>query len=555
MAYSPNSFTGPAADPGGGYYQPGYDVYQTSGSADYSWLWYTDYERITDGTQVLDHHREDVNTEARARRGYTPKIRHTIAEADGREALARDLFFSLYQPEPKGHEVPLLPGYRMHGQVLSSLWSTNSFQELHDQSRGDDYLASLAAQGSWKTMLSNLDAETLAAMDRAAALEAALAEMKGQDEELEDAALLTRLTPAQRARLAALRAELAKRITELEADPQRQPDPLTQEQLDALAAAMASGIAKTADEVAEIDEALGLFGMGQNGAGRGKGLQWGRGATYEQKLELAKRMGQNETLRRIAELAGRMVAVALEVQRTRTQEVEEEIQDLVLGRDLDKLAPSDLALLGATNPLLKKLFYIRYAQATLAEFVLDGLDVEGRGPIIIAVDNSGSMGGQKEVWSKAVLFALLRVAQDQKRDVVVLHFDEDISRTDKFENGKMQMRDLLDTLEFFSGGGTNFNSWMEAAITQAGRSRFDKADVVVITDGYGHIAPDVASRWNAFRKARAMQAYCVLIGPENSLEALHNTIGGLVDGLAATDPTVDPHNAALNMVFGVGIRT
>jgi uncharacterized protein with von Willebrand factor type A (vWA) domain len=94
------------------------------------------------------------------------------------------------------------------------------------------------------------------------------------------------------------------------------------------------------------------------------------------------------------------------------------------------------------DPDLEDLFYLRFAERGLMQYDLIGHEPEGQGPIIIAIDESGSMttdyGGMTgEVWSKAVMLALLSIARLQKRDLAVIHFSgpNDL-RVDLFPKGQ-----------------------------------------------------------------------------------------------------------------------
>jgi hypothetical protein len=102
----------------------------------------------------------------------------------------------------------------------------------------------------------------------------------------------------------------------------------------------------------------------------------------------------------------------------------DEITSITAGTNIERLLPSEIALLA--DPDLEDLFYLKFAEHNLMQYDLIGHEPEGQGPIIIAIDESGSMmtdyGGMTgEVWSKAVMLALLSIARLQKRDLAVLH--------------------------------------------------------------------------------------------------------------------------------------
>ena len=120
-----------------------------------------------------------------------------------------------------------------------------------------------------------------------------------------------------------------------------------------------------------------------------------------------------------------MTRIALDVQRTRVTHPPDEVVNIRMGRDLSHLVPSQWALLA--DPDTEDIFYQNFAEGRLVQYDLVGSEKLGQGPIICALDSSGSMADPigsvtKEAWSKAVMLALLAIARKQGRDIVVLHF-------------------------------------------------------------------------------------------------------------------------------------
>src|SRR5439155_502145 len=57
----------------------------------------------------------------------------------------------------------------------------------------------------------------------------------------------------------------------------------------------------------------------------------------------------------------------------------------------------------------------RLVEGRLLSYSLRGVDERGRGPMIVCLDGSGSMAGDKVIWSKAVALTLLEIARRQRR--------------------------------------------------------------------------------------------------------------------------------------------
>jgi uncharacterized protein with von Willebrand factor type A (vWA) domain len=167
------------------------------------------------------------------------------------------------------------------------------------------------------------------------------------------------------------------------------------------------------------------------------------------------------------------------------------------------------------------------------QYDLIGHEPEGQGPIIVAIDESGSMmtdygGLTGEVWSKAVMLALLSIARLQKRDLAVIHFSgpNDL-RLDLFPKGEATPAEAITCAGFFFNGGTVFEPWMERALELVDESRFEKADVICISDGITSISPEAQAEWMKRRAERSMRVYGVLIGA-NQGEALLDGISDAV---------------------------
>jgi len=193
--------------------------------------------------------------------------------------------------------------------------------------------------------------------------------------------------------------------------------------------------------------------------------------------------------------------------------------------------PSEIALLA--DPGLEDLFYLRFAERGLMQHDLIGHEPEGQGPIIIAIDESGSMttdyGGMTgEVWSKAVMLAPLSIARLQKRDLAVIHFSGpgDL-RLDPFPRREAAPVEVIACASFFFSGGTVFEPWMEKALDLVDGSQFEKADVICVSDGISDVSSEAQAEWTRRRAERGMRSYSVLIG-SNQGEALLDEISDAV---------------------------
>jgi hypothetical protein len=199
--------------------------------------------------------------------------------------------------------------------------------------------------------------------------------------------------------------------------------------------------------------------------------------------EILQALRENPTLRRIATLAGRLKVAARAAQRSKAKYVPEQIVDVTLGGEISRLLPSELVAFAA--PELETLALKRLIERQCLEYSLEGTERKDRGPLVLCVDESGSMHGAPHEFACAVGLALLEICAMQKRVFAYLHFDSVVSREWIVEDPtKVQFGQLLEEVSYFSGGGTNFEPPLKRATEMiAGSSALTDADVMLLTDG------------------------------------------------------------------------
>ena len=267
---------------------------------------------------------------------------------------------------------------------------------------------------------------------------------------------------------------------------------------------------------------------------------WGTGAITtadvvgdEIKAELARHVAKNKKLQALAQQAGRMKRIAAAKQRSKADHARDEVTDIERGADLQRLLPSELVKL--TDPVLSLEFARGFFERSLLQYKLTGSETLGRGPIIVCIDQSSSMKGSKEIWSKALALALLQVAVLQKRRCRVVHFNGAVVRVDDWSPGRIDPLELVASMEPFYGGGTAFEPPLSSAL-DAIRDLPDlkKADVVLVTDGEAAVSGGFATKWAAAKKSQAFTCYAVHVDAPGgvaptSLQAIADNVLGLAD--------------------------
>jgi uncharacterized protein with von Willebrand factor type A (vWA) domain len=257
------------------------------------------------------------------------------------------------------------------------------------------------------------------------------------------------------------------------------------------------------DDVSEVRDFLQAWGM-EAGDSTNR-------ITYESKKKALQRLRNSSKVRKLTELVGRMKKLAINEQKTKAPEGAEAIKSVITGNDITSILPSEKALLASGNKALKKSFYRKFHQKELLQYDMDVYESMGKGPMIVCVDTSGSMSGDREHWSKAVALALLEVANKQKRNFACIHYDSRIQHVWEIPHGELQPDAVFDIAEYFSGGGTNFEQPLRKSVQILEKSAFSKADIVFITDGDCYVHDDFLDEFNEKKKEKEFQVHTVLI--------------------------------------------
>lgn len=208
---------------------------------------------------------------------------------------------------------------------------------------------------------------------------------------------------------------------------------------------------------------------------------------------VAERVKNDSRLRRIALLAGRFKRIAAQKRRQRVRHGADEVADVEQGADLARLLPAELARLRRARlrlALLRDLLERRAMQ-----YRIEGMEQLGKGPLVVCLDKSGSMGGNPDIWATAVALALLEVAQRERRPFALIGFDAGIVH----ESVVLPGQELPEAGLFVQcSGGTDIACAFDRAlsIVEHHPGAMRRADVVIVTDGASDArrAPELRER-------------------------------------------------------------
>jgi uncharacterized protein with von Willebrand factor type A (vWA) domain len=494
---------------------------------------------ITDGSQVIAHDGFDVETFEQAADDYarlTRTIEETANAIHTGPALLRDLFWSFHKRSPRIAPMsPRSPAHEINREIVEQILSTTEWREMRESGTvGDPLSSAMATIGCAASAVAALDKETIRYLNQLHELSGEVERLFAHAEELDELAALSpdkeRAEQLERdaAQARADAAKKEKRAERLNRKLEESSDECGQK----VRRAVRRGLAEAMAEVEQANDAIKAFGGGYDtGFGAENGGGGRNSLSTKEKLVIAQQVGRSPKLQQIAAVCGRFTRIALQQQKTRVKHPPDEITSITTGNEIERLLPSEIALLADAD--LEDLFYLRFTERGLTQYDLIGHEPEGQGPIIIAIDESGSMttnygGLTGEVWSKAVTLALLSIARLQKRDLAVIHFSgTDDLRLDLFPKGEATPAEVIACASFFFNGGTVFEPWMKKALELVDGSQFGKADVICVSDGISDVSPEAQAEWTRRRAERGMRSYGVLIG-SNQGEALLDEISDAV---------------------------
>ena len=167
-----------------------------------------------------------------------------------------------------------------------------------------------------------------------------------------------------------------------------------------------------------------------------------------------------------------------------------EIDRVEQGDNIPRVLPSELALMADVDT--ESVFYKRYAVKELEQLSSPSCDKPvktdneksqprlTKGPIIVAVDTSGSMTGNPTRIATSLLLQLLRMAKKERRKCFLISFSVRAKNIDLSRPGNW--RKLETFIDDRYSGGTDGEQMLDQAMTALDKGTFEMADVLIISD-------------------------------------------------------------------------
>lgn len=263
--------------------------------------------------------------------------------------------------------------------------------------------------------------------------------------------------------------------------------------------------AALAEEIDQIAEDAHDFSLEFGQAGR---------LSAGERLELGRRLARNRKIAELARMVGRFKQDALALRRKNLDRGPSELYNIERGAELARLIPAELIALH--HPILYRDFKRRLLESEILQYQLRKDEEKGRGPMVVCLDLSSSMQGDKELWGKAVTLTLMDLARRQRRLFRAVLFSSgegslkvlDMNNQRRYEP---ELSKVLELAEYFPGGGTEFERPIDAAVELLGNKKLRRGDIVIITDGECQVSPEWLAQLRQRKEELQFKIFGVLV--------------------------------------------
>lgn len=452
----------------------------------------------------------------------------------GSDAM-EDMYFGLVKAMPEIKDPKdIRPTYLINRAVMDEALTLKEYDELRLYSVGDDVSAGLSCV-TMEPELETIFDKLAKQQEKAQELEQMMMQMEGMAGESGDADAMMQEMLAngdekgaqnyqdQKARIQEQMDKLAKEMQKL-AD---QIDAGIEDAKPEVREEMRQAMNNASDQADNLDTLDNAWGMDQGGLSR---------LPAHKRIELARKLN-NDKFRRIAQLFGPMSRIAMAEQQRKVNTARQEIYDIELGNNLPTVLP--IEMIGMEDEMGALLFFKNYIEMGLMQYKMRGTEKVAKGGIIFCEDGSGSMGGDREVWAKAVGLSLMQVAKLQNRDFMGIHFGGPAEfKTFEYTHGKDEviakykattetfdfMNGAIEYAETFFGGGTDFVTPLTVALEKLQKQHDEdgavKGDIVFCTDGMCGVPDEWLANFKETQEELDFKVYGIIVGGSTNSEPL-----------------------------------
>jgi uncharacterized protein with von Willebrand factor type A (vWA) domain len=458
-------------------------------------------------------------------------------EVEGNRQLAtfppfmQDVYSALYKPMPvKNTPSEMVASHRYNANLVNQMMNLPEYHKLRAYTQMDVFssaMATLVLGEKSLSLISDKDKEALSEMNN---LEEQIDSLQSQVAGMGETIVQTQSQG---------QGQQAKKLAADQAATQMTLDQ-AKAKLNSLANAMDEQLQKSTNEmrqmvrkaiqaaISEVEESSDMLNAWGDTPGIGAQLP------VEEKLRRAKILKSSPKMAKLATMVGRFKRLSTAAHKKKVNNSNIEPYDVKRGDDLANILPSEMYRLAV--PEMAYSFYEDFADGNLLVYKKKGKEKVGKGPIVCCVDNSNSMDGPKELWSKAIALALLEIARIEKRDYACIHFG---SRSELkvfvIKKGQYTFDQAIEIGQFFFNGGTDFEAPLGKAFEIIEVQEFKKADIVFVTDGECVVSGEFLKNFRRVKKEKEFRVISILVDMGSNTPTAVKEFSDIVEKVSELD--------------------
>jgi len=419
-----------------------------------------------------------------------------IVAPNGTQDLLADLYWELYKTHPKTKNN--IPDVRtVNRAVLDMVKESPEWNKLRIQTKASIYMSSLCASGILSQLLQDEKIkEALKKQEQAKELEDQLKE-QAQQQQCAGGQQSKKDQQQGESQKKQLVDEALKSLGKDGLDPQSQDSQPQHGNMSKMQKTVGKAVRKAKADSQQAQQLAKSWGMEDGGDGE---------VDIEDIMSLMEYYQKNAKVKTVTAHMGRVKGIS-----TATRKHHSKVKGTTISRDgytqdLHRMFPAEMALLRKdVNPLIRAQKSAEYCDRGLLGMIKES-QATRLGPLVIAVDESGSMSGDGILKAKGLALGICLSALENGQPFTAFGFSNHIETEVCSEDTRTK---LMEWSVRFAEGGTNFDGAICHAVDIIKKSEYKHtSDFVLITDGQSGVTSETEKRFKAIAEEYGTRMVC-----------------------------------------------
>lgn len=234
--------------------------------------------------------------------------------------------------------------------------------------------------------------------------------------------------------------------------------------------------------------------------------------TFDDVIKMHKRYKKPSFVKFVNKV-GRNKLYACSIQHKKKREHSIPIDKVNSSHNIDLLIEDEYIGLALDIEAFENDFYDRYLRDDLLTIDMIRKYDKRKGPIILCYDGSGSMEGVKIEETQSHILSIMEIARIQKRHLILIQFASasEPLYIKEINPTRITAQDILDVLDEFICGGTDFEKPLSKAIEFIKADQHKKSDILFITDGQCEIREKFKETFLLLKRERDFKLYTIIM--------------------------------------------